>query len=1200
MPSLHLVPKPVPNSVPDADARAQALDITQSFLVEAPAGSGKTALLIQRFLKLLASETVEDPSQVLAITFTRKATSEMLERVLAQLTAAQTPSTPPQIEADSGRQHAGAPSQMALSFEVGFDEPRNERLSDFDRATRALAEAVLARDRQLGWGLLDHPHRLNIRTIDSISNEIANALPILAGSGGAQSPTDDATALHAEAARRTLMLLGGSDPSLNAALELILLHRDGNLADCEELIAAMLAIRDQWGELVPLSLPELDEHFLDQTVLPRLDRTLDLAICRILTNVSEAIPPDLLTSLCDLAVEMRHAPGSGGHPSPLAHCSESTMPPEPKSAHLPQWRALVDLLLTKEGNFRAPKGVHRGNLKFEIEPHHVQRLKDIIATVNHDESLCAVLHTLRGVPPGRYPRDQWPVTKALFRVLARALAELQLVFAERSQCDFAEVGLLARTALRSDSSLSGLAEASGHRLQHLLVDEMQDTSSGQYEFIQLLTRHWDGSSQTVFLVGDPKQSIYLFRQARVERFVRTLQSARLGDLPLTVLRLTANFRSQPALVDAFNADFTKIFATFPGAPSQTAPSFEVVGSHHADITYHPASATRTGQGSRHWHPTIIPYASDPTAVIDQRILHARQIREIVTQWRAKPLPDGRTEPWKIAVLVRNRSHLEHIVPALKQSPAIPYRAIDIEPLAERPEILDLLALTRALLHPADRTAWLALLRSPVCGLSLADLHRLASEDRETAVVELIRTRGADLSADGMARLEPFWSVIAEALTLRGQMPIAEWVAHTWRVFGIPAFTAPEALANAETFFQLLDEMEQSGPALDLTRLGRKMQRLYAATSAAPDAVDLTTLHNAKGLEWDVVLVPELHRQTQGNTSKLLNWLETSPDDLADNDEIAAGILAPIAGKGRATHQLNAWMRSIENAREAAERKRLFYVACTRAREELHLFAAPEARKDGSIAPRSDSLLSAAWPAAETVFAAPTATVIAMPQPRILNTIAASTPTPRLIQRIPTPYSILPIPCLRPTHTFTRPEGSFAARALGNATHAFLELLAKQIAAGTAPEITRWQPRIAAVLRAAGLAPSEIPSQSSAVLRALANTLDSPEGRWILAPHPGSGAEASIASEQATIRLDRTFLAGPTPLSTGDTHLWIVDYKTATHGPQNLATFLAAEREKYAPQLEAYARSLTAAFPIRLALFYPMLPHLIWWEPAYDR
>ena len=88
---------------------------------------------------------------------------------------------------------------------------------------------------------------------------------------------------------------------------------------------------------------------------------------------------------------------------------------------------------------------------------------------------------------------------------------------------------------------------------------MQDTSTGQYGLIELLTQGWDGRSQTVFLVGDPKQSIYLFRQARVERFVRTMQTGQLGELPVGCLRLTANFRSQQGLVEEFNEDFSLLF-----------------------------------------------------------------------------------------------------------------------------------------------------------------------------------------------------------------------------------------------------------------------------------------------------------------------------------------------------------------------------------------------------------------------------------------------------------------------------------------------------------------------------------------------------------------------------------------------------------------------------------------------------------------
>ncbi len=1084
--------------------------------------------------------------------------------------------------------------------------------SSFESELQALATAVLTRDAHRNWNLLDNPSRLNIRTIDSLSQEIASALPILSGSGGAQSPTDDPAPLFAEAARRTVMLLGGDDPALTAALQTLLLHRDGNLANCQDLIAGMLALRDQWGELVPLAQRHLNDRYLDETVLPKLDRALEQAVCRSLSALTNLFPESILSRLTHLAAEMGSLDGYKGSESPITVCHGIYASPEDSLHHLEHWRALIHLIVkpSKPRNWR--KGFTGNNIGFEILKHHQADLKQIVADVAHTPGLLEALCEIDALPPAQYPRDQWPVTKALFRVLARALTELQLVFADQGACDFAEVGLLARTALRNDSAMDDLAASSGSRLQHLLVDEMQDTSTGQYEFIQLLTRRWDGHGQTVFLVGDPKQSIYLFRQARVERFLSTLRIQQLGDIPLTTLRLTANFRSQPQLVHSFNEDFTTIFA---GAPSSAdglivrqggvsfaeandrPPSVPTPSSN--EIPYTPAHPIRTGTGSRIWHPNPIPADGTPDPTVQ-----AHQIREIIQTWHAKPLPPNRTKPWSIAVLVRTRSHLTHIVAALKQSPAIPYRAVEIDPLAERPEILDLLALTRALLHPADRTAWLALLRSPVCGLSLADLHRLAAASPEDTIFHLMSLRGTDLSDNGIARLQPFWQIIAEALPQRGSLRLSQWVAHTWRAFHYPAYLAADALANAEAFFCLLDQVEEPGPTLDLTRLSEQVAKLYAAPSAEPSAVDLMTLHKAKGLEWDVVLVPELHRLGGNNETTLLSWLETSPEDLTD-DSIAAGILAPISSKGIAAGQLNTWMRSVESAREAAERKRLFYVASTRAREDLHLFAAPKRLKSGELKPRSGSLLQAAWPAAAQHFETP---ILEMPRPSEPTTLAlAAAASARTIQRIPSisppslPSSLFPLPF----PSFPRPEGSFSARVFGNTLHTFLELLATRLTANATPsqllaELPTWQPRIAAILRASGLSPAEITAHTTSVLRGLTQTLTDPNGQWLLSPNAESASESSftaLGDRLTTLRLDRTFLAGPTPLSTGTTHRWIVDYKTADHGAGDLDVFLARERAKYAPQLETYARELASQIqqPIQLALYYPMLPHLIWWR-----
>jgi ATP-dependent helicase/nuclease subunit A len=1184
------------SAIPDAAERELALDITRSFIVEAPAGSGKTGLLIQRFLKLLASQSVTDPAQILAITFTRKATHEMRDRVLQQLAAAQ---------------HS-APAT-----------------GDFDRETRAYAKEVLARDRQLDWRLLDHPERLNIATIDAVCAQIARSLPVLTG-GAAQSPTEESAPLYAEAARRTLAHLGGDDPALAAALELLLLHRDGNLADCETLISEMLAWRDQWGDLIPLTGDQLTEEFLETVTLPRLNKALDQAICRGLTRVARLMPPAILERLSSLASEMATAEGYKGAPSPIALCSSRNQPPRERAEDLEHWAALARLLVKPSKPRSWRKAVSANIVGFEILKHHQAELKSIIAELDslaNSTPLFEALCSLTNLPPAEYPAEQWLVAKALFRVLSRALIELQLVFATRSQCDFTEFSLLARTALRESQALDDLAASTGFRLQHLLVDEMQDTSNSQYELIHLLTQHWDGHSQTVFLVGDPKQSIYLFRQARVERFLDTLRTGRLGDLPLTPLYLTANFRSQATLVSSFNTTFTPIF---PDAPESLFA-----------VPYRAAWASRDPAPGPHieWHTAVLPYTSNRELRADARRRQSRKnaaaIRRLVESWRARPLPRDRKDPWKIAVLVRSRKDLLEIVRAFKSGATpIPFRAVKTEPLGERQEVLDLLALTRALLHPGDRTAWLALLRTPWCGLTLRDLHTLAGEDAafssESPVLSLIQQRGELLSPDGIARLEAFYTVLSAALAERSRLALSQWVERTWRAFAADRFASPAELVNTQRFLELLDELEAQPGPFSTTRLEQRIATLFAAESTTPGAVDFMTIHNAKGLEWDFVVVPALESSSGKNGNRLLSWIELEADH--EGDELAHGIVAPVQPKGSEAFALNKWMNAVRYAREAAERKRLFYVACTRAREELHLFAAPELTAKGELSPRFDSLLRAAWPAAEDIFAG-SPLPVASEEPQLFEIAAAASlslvpppePLPeRTIQRIP--ISAFPQASLQPLtnpgapapalslsnglasetwapHSFPRPEGSFEARIFGNATHAFLELLATRIAAGANPaslltEVPTWHPRIAAILRANGLAPAEIPRAASNVQRALTRTLEDPIGQWLLAAHPEASSETSIVSAGETIRLDRTFLAGPGPQTTGSTHLWIIDYKTGSHAAENLDAFLAREREKYAPQLEHYAQQLTPrGLPIRLALYFPALARLLWWPAA---
>ena len=1178
---------------PDQLQREKALDIARSWIVEAPAGSGKTSLLIQRYLKLLAQPEIEQPEQVLAITFTLKAAGEIRERITEQLEQATQGSSPSDNEAI--------------------------------KETQWLATAVLERNRELGWGLLEHPRRLNVRTIDSICAEIARGLPLLSGGSGL-SPVDNSLSLYRLAAERTLMQLGGDDVALNNALNLVLLHRDGNLIQTRDLLAEMLSLRDQWGRLIPLDRQSLEDTFLDSNVLPQLESALAEAICTELDHLWHVFPPRELEALTALAGEMGSNEGYNGESSPIACCSGRYGVPEVAAVELERWRALTHLLVKKDGDWRS--GFNSNNIEFAITKEQKNRLREIVTALQGREDLLEAVNRVTSLPPARYPLEQWNVAKALFHVLYRALAELQIVFAERVECDFTELGLLARAALHHGGGT--LDSALGLKLQHMLVDEMQDTSTSQYELIELLTQGWDGSSQTVFLVGDPKQSIYLFRQARVERFIRTMEELRLGDLRLGSLQLTANFRSQPGLVQSFNDDFSRLFPR--RIEEDRSDEVPHVAAHAVRLPLPEDTCSSV------WHPQVV--SQEALQEDRRRTRHrlarreAQSIRSIIEQWRVKSLPSERTAPWKIAVLVRNRSHLTHIVAELKRG-SIPFHAVDIEPLGERPEVLDLFALTRALLHPADRVAWLAVLRAPWCGLELAEMHMLCGSDdpqfSEFTLTELIEKRGHELSEEGINRLQKLWPVLVAALHQRSRLSLSELVERTWRTLRGNTYLAEEELMNARRYFELLDEAEKQSAVIDLSFLKQRLSRLYAAPSTMPGAVDLMTIHGAKGLEWDVVLLPGLEKKSRGSQGRLLVW-----DELGSNDERQAQVvLAPIVGKGRDSEALNDWLYGVHRRRDAAECRRLFYVACTRAREELHLFATLDKRSDHSIRPVTGSLLDAAWPAAEEHFVDSTlaskpliAPLITLPPPvssnLVLRDLAAGEEEPvtrtAILYRLPLDFQraqSLPITAhaLRANKTsqaapFERPEGSFESRALGNAVHAFLELMAQRLAAGIQAEvllneIESWQPRIATLLRNVGLSPSAAQKTVPRVQQALGAMLRDPEGLWILEPHNEAASEKAFTSwdeVRRSVRLDRIFQAGEVPLSQGDDYLWIIDFKTTQYSGTKIDDFVRREREKYVPQMSAYTEVIREASKdsqLRIGLYYPMIPKFIWWKDTSE-
>ena len=231
---MHSAPNnPVP-PVEDATKRTRALDVTQSFIVRAPAGSGKTRLLIQRYLALLA--IAEHPEEVVAITFTRKAAAEMRARILAALRNA--------ASAADDAEAADAPD---------------------DVQTHVLAMAVLARDAQQQWQLLGNAARLRVQTIDGLNASLTRQMPMLARFGAQPESVDDASSLYLEAARNLLLQINTTSPIADD-LAILLAHLDNNLRDAESLISQMLRSRDHWLR----NLPRMNEREALEAALRRV------------------------------------------------------------------------------------------------------------------------------------------------------------------------------------------------------------------------------------------------------------------------------------------------------------------------------------------------------------------------------------------------------------------------------------------------------------------------------------------------------------------------------------------------------------------------------------------------------------------------------------------------------------------------------------------------------------------------------------------------------------------------------------------------------------------------------------------------------------------------------------------------------------------------------------------------------------------
>ena len=403
----------------DAANRETALNLA-SFIVEAPAGAGKTELLTQRYLRLL--DTVESPEEIIAITFTNKAASEMKKRIMDSL-------------------------MMAASGEIQ-QEPH--KIKTFE-----LGKKALDRSERFGWQILDTPSRLRIYTIDSLSGNLARQMPLLTRFGSQPAVRDDASTYYQEAASRTLASL--DDPVVGLVIQDALRYFDNNHYKLNALLAEMLAKRDQWQDHV---VNQYDASLAEAALSNLIKQDIQAASLVLNSHIQERLMPIARYAASNLACE---------EPIALLRDWDSKIPNDPQA--LLMWRSVADLLLTAGNTFRKTVNVNHG---FPATPEgriYKEQLAASIEMLNQIPGAEAAVAKLRVLPNPQYHEESWRIISIFAALLQLASIQLWEVFQQHKEVDFVQVSQNALFALgEAEEVPTDLILKLDYRIKHLLVD----------------------------------------------------------------------------------------------------------------------------------------------------------------------------------------------------------------------------------------------------------------------------------------------------------------------------------------------------------------------------------------------------------------------------------------------------------------------------------------------------------------------------------------------------------------------------------------------------------------------------------------------------------------------------------------------------------------------------------------------------------
>jgi ATP-dependent helicase/nuclease subunit A len=1072
----------------DVSHREEATNPRGSFIVQAPAGSGKTEILTQRFLRLLSSVTA--PEQIIALTFTRKAANEMRERIV----------------------HA----MQQVAKGVVAQTPHQEK-------TYGYAADALARDKALNWQLLQQPNRLRVITIDALCQTLSHAIP-LQDKQIHYAQISDKPAARYVAAANACLTFALNEASYHQSIKCLLMHVDNQQDTLINLFASLLAKRDQW-------LPSLYEaraqdkrvyeealRFIEHHEINRFKATLPLGFAEELVRLSQHLA-------C-----IENNPLSPRYPL----CEWQSF----DALDGPMACALCALLLTSQDSFRKAFDHHVG-LKRGVCPHHEYdalkaQSKQLLTLLSELPDCLDALLRIKQLPKPHYDEEQWEVLQALFTLLPLLAAHLSLIFSEHNEVDFSEISQQAQTALGDDESPTDLALYLDHHIHHLLVDEFQDTSLQQAHLLKQLVQGWEpNDGRTLFVVGDPMQSIYRFRAAEVGLFLRARQHG-IGPVKLTPLALCSNFRASETLVHWVNRKFSTIF-----------PHQDDIES--GAVSFHAATHVKTADENSYVRAFQYENREEEAYGLVSHVMQT-----------LSAYPDD-----NIAILVRSRHQLTEIVRVLREK-NIPFQGVDIDLLANLGHIRDVWTLTEALLMPSNRLAWLSLLRSPWCGLSLPDLHCIANHAPSTSIYFALSELEslAGLTHEGRTRARYVYHVLHQALSTRAQQRLVDWISSTLTKLHLTEVLTEAEQDDLEQYWRLLERFEEAGQLPDHALFQKELNALYSQ-KVVPAPLKIMTIHKSKGLEFDTVFLPGLSSKPAKMDTPLFRWMR-----MPTHDEGEVLLLSPIKAAHHENSVLYNYLGMLDFQKNDYERQRLLYVAVTRAKKRLYLFDSQEKAADGSF---RDLL-----------------------QEEFESTHEASIISDETTKAEP-PLSHLPLSYyerLPPCETESNHPSQLTLhhdstqRRLGIVAHELLQWMCENHPQ-TCDEIP-WA-LATHTLTSMGFQGEAQEAMMDELKAQITAFMEDPIGQWIMKAHDEEQSEYALLTDNttdiATRIIDRTFCE--------NNIRWVIDFKT---GREDSTT-----TEKHREQVNDYARILNQKAPMitHCGLYYLSKNHWINWPYALE-